>query len=168
MIRIRPFKISDADYLINWVGDRRKFTMWSADKFKYPLTKEQIEEYMNKYEQDEHGWIFTALDKAGKPVGHFLMRMADYQNESVHLGFIIVDSEIRGKGYGREMVSLAVKYAFVILKVRRVTLGVFANNPAAHNCYKSVGFLEEKYEEEAFTYQDEKWGLYDMAIEYDV
>jgi RimJ/RimL family protein N-acetyltransferase len=165
MIRLRPFKISDAEYLINWVGEERQFTMWSAGKFEYPLTKEQLIKYKEIYENDEHGWIFTALDEIGKPVGHFIMRMVDYQKQSVHLGFIIVNPEIRGKGYGKEMVSLGVKYAFEILKVKRVTLKVFENNPAAHSCYKSIGLSDEKYHEGLFTYKDEKWGLYDMAIE---
>ena len=78
------------------------------------------------------------------------MRKADYKNESIHLGFIIVDSKIRGQGYGKEMVALAVKYAFEI-KVKRVTLGVFDNNTAARCCCKSVGFVEEKYNENIFT-----------------
>ena len=63
------------------------------------------------------------------------------------------------------MVDLAVKYAFDILKVKRVTLGVFDNNSSAHLCYKSVGFIEEKYDENALNYGNDKWGIYEMAIE---
>ena len=38
-----------------------------------------------------------------------------------------------------------VSLNFEILKMKRVTLGVFDNNEAAHRCYKSVGFVDEKY-----------------------
>jgi len=165
LIRLRPYKPTDAEYIISWFKDKKAFTQWCADKFTYPLTKEQLDEYNHNYEKDENAWIMTAIDKEGIPVGHLLMRLADYKNESIHLGFIIVDLKKRGQGYGKEMVSLAVKYAFDILKVKRVTLGVFDNNPAAHYCYKSVCFIEEKYNENIFTYGDEKWGIYDMAIE---
>ncbi|NLZ34753.1 MAG: GNAT family N-acetyltransferase [Clostridiales bacterium] len=165
MIRLRPYKKSDAEYIMKWFTDKKAFTQWCADNFTYPLTKEQLEYYYHKYEKDENAWIISALNEEGIPVGHFLMRLADYKKESIHLGFIIVDSKIRGKGYGKEMVSLAVKYAFDILKVKRVTLGVFDNNPAAHNCYKSLGFIEEKYNENTFIYGNEKWGIYNMAIE---
>ncbi|PHV70015.1 GNAT family N-acetyltransferase [Sporanaerobium hydrogeniformans] len=165
MLRLRPFKMSDATYLANWIQDERSFNMWSANKLKYPLSEEQIKGYKEMYEIDEFGWIFTALNEKGTPVGHFLMRMADYKKESVHFGFIIVDPSLRGKGYGVEMVSLGVHYAFEILKVRRVTLGVFDTNPAAEACYKKVGFVTETYNKGVFNYKDEKWGIFNMAIQ---
>jgi RimJ/RimL family protein N-acetyltransferase len=164
MIRLRPFKISDCEHLIDWVNDEKTFTMWCANKFTYPLTIEQLIEYIHMYDNVEDGWSFTALDERGIPIGHLLMRMANYENESVHFGFIIVDPSRRGSGYGKEMVSLAAKYAFEILKVKRITLGVFSNNPAAHQCYKSVGFINSEYHEDFFPYKNEKWGLYDMVM----
>jgi len=165
MIRIRPYKVSDAKQLLNWAKEERLFTMWCANKFTYPLTEEQLKEYKEKYDHDEHGWIFTALNEKGSPIGHFLMRMADYEKQSVHLGFIIVNPECRGQGYGKEMLRLAVKYAFELLNVKRVTLVVFENNPSAHYCYKACGFIDETYRKDGFAYHNEKWGCYDMAIE---
>lgn len=165
MIRLRPYKLSDSEYILNWFNNELTFKQWCADKFTYPLTKEQLNEYYHNYEKDNNAWLMTALNEEGIPVGHFLMRMADYRNESIHLGFVIVDSQIRGQGYGKEMVSLVVKYAFDILKVKRVTLGVFDNNLSAHYCYKAAGFLDEKYSKDIFPYGNAKWGIYDMAIE---
>ena len=164
MIRLRPYKLNDYKYILNWFNNEFIFKQWCADKFTYPLTKEQLNVYYHKYENDANAWIMTALNEDGTPVGHFLMRMADYRNESIHLGFIVVDSQIRGQGYGKEMVSLAIKYAFDILKVKRVTLGVFDNNFPAHYCYKAIGFVDEKYNEGIFPYENDKWGIYDMAI----
>lgn len=164
MLRLRPFKLSDIEYLLNWIGDEYSFAQWCANKFDYPLTREQLLSYYKKYEMDDRGWIMTAIDENGIPVGHLLMRSADYQKESIHFGFIIVNSKIRGKGYGKEMVSLAVQYSFEILKVEQVTLAVYDNNPAAHHCYKSVGFTDVQYREGAFPFGDETWGVYDMAI----
>jgi RimJ/RimL family protein N-acetyltransferase len=168
MVRLRPFKVSDFKYLMEWVGDERQFAMWCANKFSYPLTKQQLLDYKEMYENDEQGWIFTALSDGGKPIGHLLMRKADYSNQSVHFGFIIVDPQFRGNGIGREMVSQAVKYAFEILWVNEVTLGVFDNNPAAHRCYLAVGFQDVTYHSEKFPYKDEKWGLYDMKIQNNI
>ncbi len=165
VIRLRPYKQTDAEYICKWTADEYTFAQWCADKFTYPLTAEQLHSYYHSYEKDNKGWLMTALDQKGTPVGHLLMRRANYQSNSVHLGFIIVDSTLRGKGYGKEMVSLAVKYAFDILLVRRVTLGVFDNNPNAHYCYKAAGLTDEKYDEGVFPFNDEKWGIYYMAIE---
>ena len=165
MIRLRPYKSSDAKHILSWMQDERAFSMWSADKFQYPLTESQLYKYKEKYEHDEHAWLMTALDEKGTPIGHFLLRKADYKDNSIHIGFIIVDSNRRGKGYGQKMVQLAVKYAFEILSMKKVTLGVFDSNPAAHNCYVNAGFKDVRFEADAFTWEKESWGLYDMAAE---
>jgi RimJ/RimL family protein N-acetyltransferase len=168
MLRLRPYKSSDAKFIVSWMQDQKAFAMWCADKFRYPLTEAQLHRYKEKYDQDENAWLMTALDTDGTPVGHLLMRLADYQNESIHLGFIIVDSRKRGRGYGRQMIALAIQYAFEILHMSKITLGVFDNNPAAHNCYKTAGFIDERYEANVFAWQNELWGLYDMSIEKDL
>lgn len=165
MIRLRPFKASDSVYISKWLDDEISFKQWCADQFKYPLTAEQLIEYCHKYENDSNAWIMTALNEEGIPVGHFLMCKADYQNGSIHLAFIVVDTHLRGKGYGKEMVSQAVKYAFDLLGLNRVTLRVFENNTTAHNCYRAVGFVDEKFNEAFFQYGNDKWGVYDMVIE---
>lgn len=168
MLRLRPFKSMDAKYLLSWMQDRRAFAMWSADKFQYPLTQAQLNNYSQKYEQDEFAWLMTALDEQGTPVGHFLMRLADYDSNSVHMGFVIIDPKQRGKGRGRQMLELAIKYAFEMLNMKKITLGVFDCNPAAHYCYKNAGFIDERFDPDAFTFQNEPWGLYDMSIEKDL
>ena len=151
--------------MINWIKEERVFKMWCADKFNYPLTIEQLKAYKDECEQNELEWVLVALDEKGIPVGHFSMRRINYEKESVHLGFIVIDENKRGLGYGKEMVELAVKYAFELLKVKRVTLGVYDVNLTAKQCYEKVGFVTETYDEESFTYKDETWGMFNMAIE---
>ena len=45
-----------------------------------------------------------------------------------------------------ELIRLALRYAFEILKADRVTLGVFDNNLPAYRCYKSAGFKDSEKE----------------------
>lgn len=40
------------------------------------------------------------------------------------------------------MLRLALTFAFDILKVQKVTLGVLENNPGAYHCYKAAGFKD--------------------------
>ncbi|MFA9379188.1 MAG: GNAT family N-acetyltransferase [Lachnotalea sp.] len=163
MIRLRPFKLSDAKYILEWFEEEEGFVKWCAGKFQFPLTIEQLTQYYHELEIDEKGWIMVALNEEGIPVGHFVMRRADYENNSIHLGFIVVNSKMRGHGYGKEMLSSALTYIYEILKMKRVTLSVYDNNPVAHSCYKAVGFIDEKYLENSFLYKDKRWGLFDMA-----
>lgn len=62
------------------------------------------------------------------------MRYVDEDFKTLRFGFVIVDDKLRGKGFGKEMLQLAIKYAFELLKVERITLGVFANNQNALYC----------------------------------
>ena len=90
--------------------------------------------------------------------GHMIMRFLDEKKTSLRFGFVVVDDTKRGKGYGREMLWLALKYAFEILKVSRVTIGVFVNNAPAYKCYKALGFVESSSEpRENYKILNEEW-----------
>lgn len=165
MLRLRPYKSCDAKYIVNWISNEEEFVKWCANLIAYPLTEESMKSTQESFENNENGWLFTSIDKKGTPIGFLSMSKADYENDSVHLGFIIVDSSKRNNGFGKQMINLAIKYAFEILNVSRVTLKVFDNNPNAHSCYQNLGFVDVKYLEKVFPYKDEMWGCYDMAIE---
>ena len=45
MFKLRPFKNSDAACMPSWIIDEREFYFWSAGKFTYPLTADQIIAY---------------------------------------------------------------------------------------------------------------------------
>lgn len=162
MLRLRPYKPGDGKKIINWFSDEESFVKWSARQFSYPMTAEQMEAYWRKWEAEETGWPMAAVDETGRLAGHLLMRAADYEENSLFFGFIVVDPSLRGKGYGKEMIRLALEYAFHILKADMVRLRVFSSNPAAKACYEAAGFEVEERVPEAFAYKDQKWDNYQM------
>lgn len=148
MIRLRPLKRRDCESIVLWLQEERQFSMWSMGTFHYPLTIAQLEDYMVQVEREEDAWSMAALDKEGRLVGHFAVRKANYQENCAYLGFIVVDPEQRGKGFGKEMVTMAVRYAFEVMKVNKVTLNVIEENRAALACYLSIGFqVKERIEQ---------------------
>ena len=99
MIRLRPYKPSDASYLLKWWegADEETFIKWSCGKFDYPLSMDQLERHFEQWcIREEKGWLMTALDEAGTPVGHFIMRLADYETGHIRMGFIVVTPDARG------------------------------------------------------------------------
>lgn len=92
------------------------------------------------------------------------MRFLSEDKKELRFGFIIVDASKRGKGYGKEMLRLALQYAFESVKASKVSLGVFANNPSAYYCYRSVGFQELPQREE-YTIRGESWECIMMEVE---
>ena len=164
-MRLRPSKCGDGKEVVKWIDGERQMRMWCRDNFVYPLTEEQMEDYYRKLESDETAWGFTAIDEAGRPVGSFCITVTDYETNRAHMGFIIVSPEMRGQGAGQQMVALAVKYAVELLGMERITLKVFACNPAAKRCYEKVGFKEAEYMAEDYSYGDEVWGNSLMVYE---
>ena len=142
MLRLRPYKPCDAAAVVSWIGDETSFRKWSADRFDtYPVTAEDLNRHYDAAAYSDSFYEFTAFDENG-PAGHLIMRFTDREKTRLRFGFVIVDSGRRGLGLGKEMLELAVRYAFDILKAEVITLGVFENNAPAYRCYRSAGFRE--------------------------
>lgn len=157
-LRLRPYKNCDAKYIVSWIHDEISFRKWCADRYEcYPITEQDMnKQYMDLIDSDSF-YPMTAFDDSGV-VGHLTMRFVDEEKQILRFGFIIVDDTKCGKGYGKEMLLLAKKYAFEILKVKKVTLGVFENNPSAYYCYKAAGFKEMSLDKEYYyDILGEKW-----------
>ena len=91
------------------------------------------------------------------------MRYIDGDHNTIRFGWVIVDDSKRGKGYGKRMLELGLKYAFNILKAKKVTIGVFESNTPAYECYKSLGFKEaENKEPEVRDINGRKWKQIEM------
>lgn len=148
MLTLRPYKPCDAAVILSWIRDEETFRKWSTDRYdRYPITPEDMN---RKYltcngdcPEPDNFYPVTLCDETG-PVGHLILR---YTGPGVvRFGFIIVDETKRGKGYGKAMLRLALRYATEYLGAQKVTLGVLENNPQARHCYKSAGFRDVSLE----------------------
>lgn len=162
-MQIRQYIQSDFDEIKNWITDARTHALWCANLIRYPLEKGNFEDKLAEMSLKYGDTPYVATDDEGKAVGFFCYSASLDTNEGM-LKFVIVSPEFRGKGYGREMVALAVKNAFENTKVDMVQLNVFSNNTVARNCYLSVGFSERSITDKAFCFNDEMWGRCNMAI----
>lgn len=167
-MRLRPYKPCDGEMIAGWLTDEKTFAMWCAGRYEFPLTGDQINARYDQARNNPREFMMTALDESGTPVGYFLLRNADWEAKSIHIGFIVVDSTKRGMGYGKQMLALAKKYCFDILGMTRVTLGVFHINRRAMDCYESAGFRPYATEEETFVFRGREWKVIEMECMADV
>ena len=170
MMTLRPFNINDATTILSWCKDKHAFRLWSADRYKeFPA---QPEEMMEQYEGDNM-YPLTAVvgderlrvgeQSSGMIIGHILLRFPSEDKSVIRFGFVIVDDLKRGKGYGKQMLRLAIDYAREELGAKQITLGVFCDNLSAVGCYKSVGFRITG--EDAYSIDGEEWKGYEMEIQ---
>ncbi|MBP5460786.1 MAG: GNAT family N-acetyltransferase, partial [Lachnospiraceae bacterium] len=98
-------------------------------------------------------------DEENRGVGQFIMRYLHGDTGLLRFGWVIVDNTNRGTGYGTEMRRLGLQYAFGILRVDKVTLGVFEGNDLAHNCYRKAGFSDT-----GVVVEKQPWNVIEMEI----
>lgn len=170
MLRLRPYKNTDAQNIVTWCKDEVAFRKWTSDRYEqFPITAEDMN---RKYvdcngdcEEPDNFYPVTAFDESGV-IGHMIMRYRNPEKTKIRFGFVIVDDAKRGMGYGKEMLRLALTYAFELLKAERVSLGVFENNMPAYYCYKAAGFKDVVLEKPIIIpICGEQWGIKELAME---
>jgi Acetyltransferases, including N-acetylases of ribosomal proteins len=167
MLRLRPYKSCDAAKIAEWIRDEDVFLKWGGQLFgDFPISAEIIDE---KYRLQNGGctepdnfYPWVAIDEENCVVGHFIMRYLRGDHRLLRFGWVVVDDTIRGKGYGTEMLRLGLRYAFGILGVDKVTLGVFEGNERAHSCYRKAGFSDT-----GEVVEKQPWNVIEMAITRD-
>ena len=158
-LTLRPFVLDDAPIILSWIKDKAAFRKWCADR--YPVYPPKPNDMVAQYAADTV-FPYTAIDAAGKVVGHIMLRYPDSSKVVIRFGFVIVDDQLRGKGYGKEMLQLAIQKAKQEYGAERITLGVFDNNPSALRCYESVGF--QVIGTDSYLIDGEEWKGKEMEI----
>ena len=141
---LRAYTKEDSPIIASWIRNEMELYQWSADRYGFfPLLPYSIDDNYAPAMKTGRFIPLTGVDEEGKVVAHIIIRYPkENDDSSVRLGFVIVDPTIRGKGYGRELLNLAIDYVRNNLTATRIDLGVFDNNPKARKCYESVGFKE--------------------------
>lgn len=164
-MRLREYKKEDAISIVSWIKSERELKLWSADRYNtFPLTPLDINNFYEFCLTTDKIYPYTLVDD-NKVIGHFILRVPDKNAPStLRLGFIIVNSSLRGRGYGKVLMAKAIKCAHDTLNAKKLTLGVFINNTSAYNCYKKCGFNETKVFKNAFKFNDELWSFSEMEL----
>lgn len=159
MLRLRPYNMKDAETILSWTKDETAFYKWTAGVLgEYPLSVEQFNMVSNLM-------AFTAIDD-NAVIGFFTMRKTTESFEELRFGFVVVDTNKRGKGYGKKMLLLGLKYAKEIYGAKKVTLGVFKNNEPAYYCYKAAGFKEVLLDAvEKYSVLGEEWDCLELEVQ---
>ncbi len=146
MLRLRPYKACDSATILTWCKDEEVFRNWTGTQYDvYPISASDMNrkyfDYNGDCSEPDNFYPMTAFDESGL-VGHLILRYTDREKSALRFGFVIVDDTRRGAGYGKEMICLALRYAFDILKAGTVTIGVFEDNLPAYHCYRAAGFQD--------------------------
>lgn len=86
---------------------------------------------------------YTILDaRSGEFIGIFRVDMLDLVNKSVCVG-LDIESNMRGKGYAKEIYGYFMDYFFLHFGMHRLYLAVLETNSLARSLYVDLGFQDE-------------------------
>ncbi|HXQ36514.1 MAG TPA: GNAT family protein, partial [Anaerolineales bacterium] len=69
-----------------------------------------------------------------------------------------------GRGYGTDVMKVILRYAFMEINLRRVTLSVFEYNPRAVRSYEKAGFVHEGRMRQFLNREGKRWDMLFMGI----
>ena len=164
-MNLRKYQKEDAYKILSWFENEKEFRFWSANYYQqYPIDPTDINNLYNECGK-QFEFYPMMLEDDGKTIGHFIIKTPYEDKTIVQIGFVIVNNQLRGYGYGKKMLQQAIMYAKEKMNAKEVRIKVFENNDRAVHCYQSVGFQKAAVEENACQFHGENWNRVEMSIE---
>lgn len=159
-IRLENFSETDFDTLISWVKDEKELIQFAGPIFNFPLTKEQLRNYIADIKR--HAFKIIHND-TNTTIGHCEAYKTDEQNSRL-CRILIGDKSFRGKGYGTILTKLLTEWSFDNLQTNFVDLNVYDFNTSAIKSYENVGFKKIAINEGTIQVNNKNWTSYKMTV----
>ncbi|QQS58883.1 tRNA (guanosine(37)-N1)-methyltransferase TrmD [Candidatus Peregrinibacteria bacterium] len=144
----RNHEYSDIDYWLQWMNNKETTQFLTVSP---PMTQEDEEEYYDASQSNLCCLPLTICNRTTKtPIGSVRLDLDPLNDLSASIGIVLGESAFRGKGIGREAISVMFYIGFSELGLERIHLDVFAENKTAIACYehcgmRQVGKVRKKY-----------------------
>lgn len=153
-----PFIKKDYPLLIQWIKTEAFNLLWGGPLYQWPINIEQIGIHQKK----DSVTAFVAVENEEKIGFIELVNISDHHYRLCRV--LIADESLRGKGYGRKLVQLAIEYASQTLGADRLSLAVFTKNKKAFHLYQSLGFRTIPKKPDFREFKGERWPLRHMEL----
>ena len=142
-IYLRPMTEADTDLIVNW---RNKDAIRKNFIYQLPFTRESHQNWVRTMvNTGKVVQMMICLTENDAAVGSVYIRDIDLVHHKGEYGIFIGEDAARGIGIGTEAAKLMARYAFEELKLHKLFLRVFADNPQAIRSYEKAGFRQEAY-----------------------
>lgn len=164
-LRLRAAEREDIPRFVRWLNDPE---VYSTLALCYPLSQASEEKWFQSM-QDHHPaeQVLVIEIKAAegwKPIGNVSFMDIAWVNHSAEVGIFIGERDEWGKGFGRDVMKLMLRYGFNELNFHRICLRVHADNLRGIKAYQYAGFKHEGVMRQA-VYRNGKYiDLYLMSV----
>lgn len=157
-------RVDKSPEYLSWLNDQavQEYTRRRGRK----IDEKELDEFLARAEESKQDWhLAIIVREKGKHIGNVSLLQEMYddpQSWNAELSIMIGDKNEWGKGYAREAISLAMKFAFQDLKLHKV----WADSPvpAFNAVVKKLGWVLEGTRREAFYHNGKfidvlSWGI---------
>lgn len=117
------------------------------------INLEELKRYIQEKDESDCAILFGIFWKAdARHIGNVKLEPVDFAEGVATMGILIGDKEYWGKGVGTEVTNLITDYAFNVLGLTEVHLGVMSTNVAAIRVYEKCGYVIESVEEKSINH----------------
>jgi RimJ/RimL family protein N-acetyltransferase len=149
-----------------WTRDSEYWRLMDSGAARLPSAKEAAKFLEKELEEMETGvYPFSVRTVADdRLIGEMVLDVVNWSGRDAYVGLSIGARENWGKGYGTEMMHLLLRYAFMEVNLRRVTLAVFEYNPRAIRTYEKAGFRHEGRVRGRLKRDGKRWDMLIMGV----
>ena len=156
---------ADAEVFAAWFDDPMA-TRLAGFRPTWPMNRASAQERLEEWVKQSPGTINFAVrtiadDRLVGGIGLMDINGADGQAQ---LGLSVYQQDDWGHGYGREMIVLALRYAFNELNLHRVWLTTNGFNERAMKLYEKLGFRHEGRGREHVLLDGTRWDIVYMGM----
>ncbi len=140
---LRPAERADIPIFVRWLNDAETTSFLMQRAPLSQAAEEQWFERMLQAQGKEHYIFVICLLEDGRPIGTIGLHDVDGVNGNAEFGIFIGEKELWGRGYGTDALNAIVDFGFGELRLERIWLEVWTENPRAQRSYEKAGFTRE-------------------------
>lgn len=175
LVKLRPLTSADVDVIIPVYQD---FDLQlTTDGDSPPLTDVQVRAFWEEIISEpgptlRYFGIEPLPGQIGEStlVGACSLQQIDPRNRHAELSIFMLNTAVRGQGYGTEATRLLLNYAFEVIRLDKVYLGVYEFNEAGLRAYEKAGFRYEGRLKQMLYYEGryhDEWSMRMLRSEWE-
>lgn len=125
----------------------------------YVYSNDKSDAVVERYEK--MGRVYLAVMLDDEPIGEVILKDIDRLRECCSMGISMRSDEYKNQGYGTQAEILALKYAFLEMKLKTVLADALVTNTRSQHVLEKVGF-EKMYQDNTFIYyqcEKSRWNI---------
>jgi RimJ/RimL family protein N-acetyltransferase len=156
-MKLIPFTQDNYPLLISWLPNAEFAWLWGGPRYHWPIDASQLAAYLA--DNSVNTYLFVDDDH---PIGY--IELVQKPAQEIRLcRILIADPQARGKGYGTQLIKMAMDKAKTEFGATTIELGVFEQNVSARRCYEKLGFIIYE-QDDSLTFDGNVWPLLRMRV----